>query len=223
MAQSVTLSIAARLYQFRYDDEKVSVKPNGKPILKCSEHINGFFDKGYEPDNAININRKFVCTICLNIPRHPIELKNCGHVYCRGCISQVKMTNNDEWSTAQKICPLCRTVFTEQHIINFDKGSKTLQKIFNEIVISCSFTCGRHLSIYVLNDHEMWLCPRRPVQCPNNGCGIVLPDQEMEEHLDICPKRYVYCSNCFLPRKHDQQHDCVKTLRAIIFGIIIPS
>ena len=221
MAQPVSISLAARLYQFRYDVEQVSVKPNGKPILKCAEHTTDFFDKGYDPDNAINPNRKFVCTICLNIPRHPIELKQCGHVFCRACIAQVQLSYNGEWRPSHKLCPLCRTVFTEQHIISFENGSKTLQKIFNELVLSCSFNCGRHMSIAVLNDHEMWICPQRPVQCPNNGCGAVLPDQQMGLNLDTCPNRYVYCSQCYLPRKHDQeQHEYEKTLLAIIFGSI---
>ena len=218
MSNTVTTSIAAKLYQFRYDDEKVSVKPNGKPILKCSEHNTEFFTKGYDADNSINIHRKFVCTICLCIPRHPIELKACGHVFCRCCVANVQLSYSGEWRTSHKLCPLCRTRFTEDQIISFESGSKALQNIFKELVISCSFNCGRHMSTGTLLEHEMWLCPRRPVNCPNNGCGAVLPDQEMEQHLDTCANRYVYCSQCFLPRKHDQQHDCVKTLSAIILS-----
>ena len=39
-------------------------------------------------------------------------------------------------------------------------------------------------------------CVYRAVTCPNKGCGMVLPYNQLESHEQTCPFRRVTCEHC---------------------------
>ncbi len=49
-----------------------------------------------------NVDDHLKCNICLEVFNKPVALKECGHVFCKNCISKWK--NN---------CPNCRSNFSD--------------------------------------------------------------------------------------------------------------
>lgn len=71
-----------------------SYSPN--PIIEPKEGI---------PINNLSLTNKtkiildsLKCPICLNLLWNPVEIENCGHVFCQYCINKTRIIN----------CPLCR-------------------------------------------------------------------------------------------------------------------
>ena len=58
------------------------------------------------------LKKKWECPICLEfIPDGSVEVTNCGHFYCKPCLTQLKQTSRqqgeDKWS-----CAVCRKKHT---------------------------------------------------------------------------------------------------------------
>ena len=52
-------------------------------------------------DNIAELKKKIECPICLEIiERGSLDVSNCGHKYCKGCLSRLKETT--------KKCAICR-------------------------------------------------------------------------------------------------------------------
>ena len=196
------------------------LKTNGKPILKSID----YHDKNSQSGWALDLVKggadscPFICTICQGLPKFPIELKECGDTYCYDCIS-------DFITRAFKICtfrsnipcPNCKHDFRPEEIELFEAKSRALFRIFTSLNVRCSYGCGLLKGPKTLIEHEMFQCPKRPVNIPNgcslNGTRLTIPDKEMEVHLESCPSRLVYCNKCHLPKQmSEKKHACVKAL-----------
>ncbi len=67
------------------------------------EHI-----KNEIKEMATTLKKKWECPICMNmIADGELEITNCGHFYCKGCLANLKQSekksNKDKWS-----CAVCR-------------------------------------------------------------------------------------------------------------------
>ncbi len=77
------------------------------PRLPSVAFQNGVKRKGFElkyvlkPDDA----QCFYCNICKLLARIPIELKHCGHVFCKECISEFSNKPSNQPGGKFK-CPL---------------------------------------------------------------------------------------------------------------------
>ena len=49
------------------------------------------YNSSFEESQAVvrGINGSFICTICFGIPKRPIILPRCGHLFCQACIEMV--------------------------------------------------------------------------------------------------------------------------------------
>jgi len=188
-------------------------KPNGLPILMSadSDCYTGFDNSlivGYDEKSP------FICSICKGLPRYPIELAKCGHVFCYDCISHVKGSLDDNGVSLPKKCPNCRSAFKKSDITHFEKSSMALYQIYSKYVLRCPYECGHVSSPKEMIEHQTWKCKSRPVMCTSKGCHIVLADDQMETHLQNCTKRFVFCNKCRIPMiVNNKEHKCVSQSR----------
>lgn len=84
-----------------------------KYILKVLDSINTTIE-----------NEDTDCVICLDKPENPV-LTECGHLYCKECISMALKVN--------KKCPMCKHVITGE-LISIDKSQKVKKKEENPFI-----------------------------------------------------------------------------------------
>ncbi len=48
------------------------------------------YNSGFEESQSVvtGTNASFICTICFEIPKRPIILPGCGHLFCQACIER---------------------------------------------------------------------------------------------------------------------------------------
>jgi hypothetical protein len=99
--------------------------------IRINEHLKTFV----VPLRGLKVKRMNTdCSICLENVKDSVKLSNCGHIFCRECISQ--------WVLTKKTCPNCRTVVSSSDKL-------TVPCIIYTIVISGLSESDRNL----LNDH----------------------------------------------------------------------
>lgn len=202
-------------YLMEIIDPPGNTKPNKKPYLKSIDYNEDKQQSGWSLE-LVKCGKDacpFICSICLGLPKFPVEILSCGDTFCFDCIGALILRNIEEHSIYNSgRCPNCKDLFETKDIQAFEEVSKALYRVYTSIDVSCSYGCGLITSTKSLVKHEMWECRKRPVKCPN-GCNKVLPDTEMEAHLDECEHRLVYCNKCKLPKiLSEKKHACVKAL-----------
>ena len=189
------------------------MKTNGFPILRS---VDKECDSGFESNLVVGFhdNCPFICSICKGFPRYPIELSNCGHIFCYDCFSKIRSALDGNGQGISKKCPNCRKIFSIYEIINFEMTSPALNNIYNSYEIRCLYKCGHISSPKAMIKHETMECKNRPVLCTSNRCHTILTDEQMQIHLDECTKRFVYCKKCRLPKiVNNKEHQCIDTNR----------
>ena len=213
------------LDRFRYNAEEPrdTSKSNGKPILRSNDYGTGAFETGFDLDKVSGDPGRslMVCGVCLCLPRYPIELSKCGHIYCYICAMRTLNFQSPISPAFGAPCPNCKQTFVSSNIVEFKRDSQALQNIYNGYDIRCIYGCGYICAPTAMLEHENWVCTQRPVHCINEHCDAVLSDRLLESHLEVCTKRMIYCATCTLPRKLDGRgHNCERTSRDTIRGII---
>ena len=212
-------SLRIGLQQFKYEEPAITSKPNGKPIMRSMDFGLPKFEIGFAPENVTTdiSNSPFRCGVYFGLPRYPIELKQCGHIFCKLCILRAAAP----YSVGGPQCPYCkRPCNCSRDVIDFANGSMALQHMYLSFEVRCYYGCGHISTPTAMLEHETWQCPQRRVGCLNDGCSTILPDVQMEAHLDTCPKRFVYCNSCLLPKRFDTaQHNCVNTCSETLRGM----
>ena len=82
--------------------------------------------------------------------------------------------------------------------------------------MKCPFHCGFKGNPFEVDEHQIYLCPKRTILCPNEGCKAEGIAKEIEEeHFPACPFLRAYCSVCQLPTLVGdlRSHDCVGALK----------
>ena len=93
------------------------------------------------------------------------------------------------------------------------------QAVLKERRLKCPFKCGYVGSSFEMDEHQVYVCPRRRLQCPNKDCEAILEAAVMErEHWPTCTKRRVHCTHCNLAvlASEEQTHDCLKRLQSAL-------
>ena len=190
-------------------------KANGKEWIKSRDYFFGSQQIGWSVDQLKDgkDSSPFICSICLGVPKFPMEVLTCGDSFCFDCIGEYLLRTMKEKSLlAPFYCPNCKEEFEEDDIVYFQNFSKALYRVFTSIDVRCSYGCGLVMSTKSLIKHEMWECTKRPVKCPNN-CRQLLPDDEMDGHIGECDHRLVICNKCKQPKLFsEKKHPCVKAL-----------
>ena len=209
---------AKRIY-YLIKMSQIKLKKNGSPILKSIDFTQPDYPVGWEKENIVGDFDKcqHICGICHGLARCPMELKFCGHSFCERCIIEWIQHNKSNIGYHGLPCPYCNQYFTISSCCHFDKISKNLVKSYNNNVVHCIYECGKSYDPERMNQHECWICPNRPVMCPNLNCKNIQPDFQMEKHLLVCEHRLNYCKFCRLPKfLNDSNHNCIKELTRTI-------
>lgn len=88
----------------------------------------------------------------------PIILPDCGHTFCKTCISRVQQ------NPTTSHCPLCKKPIWSSTQL---KTNFTLKKLVEKIEVKCT-ACNERGSIEVVAQHTPSQCPH--VECSNRGC-----------------------------------------------------
>ena len=204
------------------------LKPNGKPIFRSVDYQLKNYQQGWSLDlvKGGSNNCPFICSICRGLPKFPLEVKECGCAFCFDCINLAVNRVFKEFPMRDTApCPNCKTTFCPEKMQLVEEKSRALYRLFTAIDVRCSYGCGATKGTKSLIEHEMYQCPKRPVNCPNgctlNGEELTLPDSDMEAHLECCENRLVNCNKCRIPKPFaEKKHQCVKALSATIERMI---
>ena len=167
-----------------------------------------------------------LCGICHILPRDPIELESCGHLFCFSCLNQVVSIKNGfktSFRHFQKAnCPICRSEFSPLRYNKIVYTSSTLKRMYHSLQINCPLQCGFKSNLIKMDEHQMFECSQRLIKCPNHKCDIVLPAQNLEnEHFTKCTFYRVYCPQCKLPVSQStlHSHNCMNRLNEALSDV----
>ena len=185
------------------------------------------FETGYdEPHVEGGISGTWMCQICKGLPRHPVYLQSCGHMFCEACVGKHYETwarPNPHFHTIQTAaCPACRNQYSLSDARPFEDMDKWVQRVIKERVVLCPFDCGFKGDIFEVDEHQMYACVRRRLRCPHEGCTHEAEAQFMQLHFTHCPMLHVYCPRCRLSvlATEKDTHDCVKRLKVALRSML---
>ena len=204
-------------------DDELSL-PLDLPNLEMNEigYENGF-------DEALAIqsvsNGCFICTICHGIPRRPVILPSCGHLFCQACIVADVRSRNAEVFKNEVInnCPNCKGCFSQSAIKEFEAVDQWTQRVFKSLQLSCPDKCGFQGNSFEMDNHQSFECRKRKVKCPGVDCALTMTYESLkEDHIKKCPKVQIYCHKCKLPVRREKMasHDCLDRMSQALKGII---
>ena len=169
----------------------------------------------------------FMCSICEGFPRHPITLRKCGHLFCELCIKEQFDRNSKvapPFMTLRNApCPSCTNRFMLGDIKLFEDFDLWAQGVYKATILNCPYGCGFSGNAFDVDHHQVYQCRRRKVQCPNEGCGHVLPACDMELiHFATCPNLRIHCHDCNLPVLVSEinSHNCVRRMHVAMDGTL---
>lgn len=148
------------------------------------------------------------CPICLEVSPSVCETLICGHLFCEGCLAQVRNSVGNK-------CPSCNSVITGQQQALF------CRRQIQNLVVKCSnagygcaathaltndekhravcdfeqlaCACGQRVARRAHPEHAASVCPLRPVRC--GICAQWTPFRDAERHGSVCPEAKTQCGN----------------------------
>lgn len=127
------------------------------------------------------------CSICQELFKSPVILRECGHSFCEICIFQMLH------SSANPTCPLCRAQIDVSGI----HQNLVLDQLVKEQLVYCKyrkFGCTEHIPLMSKDIHQAH-CTFRPSRCPhaNRGChfeGTTKFNADFRSCFDFGPKSH---------------------------------
>ena len=163
-----------------------------------------------EPVFVKELADKYKCSICLNLLDTPVLTECCGQHFCKACIENWIITNEES------ICPHCRAE-------NFNKivSQPKIRKI-KELEVYCTNDKNGCKAVINYRDFQKHVikCPFRVVKCTNNcGIGGLLRKDLIKHCKQECPNRIVHCKLCNKEGKHsvivgDHRQTCPNVILA---------
>ncbi|CAG9320421.1 unnamed protein product [Blepharisma stoltei] len=122
---------------------------------------------------AEKIPEDYICKICSDVVKHPVECALCGTLLCEDCTAKPINRNCTVFSTLdferRPACPVCSTINTMR------KPSRVLRRMISELKICCKNRkrgCEFITTLDLLESHES-LCSYKVIKCGNSKfCGI---------------------------------------------------
>jgi len=199
------------------------ILPADLPNSKLNDYN---YEQGFDEHLLVNIEYAdcFSCPICHGIPRSPVIIKLCGHLFCECCLAKqfeaAKLEDYDERDVIQ--CAVCKGHFQESHVLPFEHFYTAVKKAYHLVRLRCPNGCAFIGDPQEMDHHESFQCVQREVRCPSKGCEVKMPFHQLrDEHITVCPKVMIYCESCLLPvtREHLKDHNCKERMAAAIKGI----
>ena len=188
------------------------------------------FETGFDEEHIVGglPCQAILCSCCFGVPRFPATLDTCGHLFCERCILEVLLK-----SPAAKVhrsgrrtapCPICRAHYDRNQILTVYFFQKWSRNIFQQVVVRCPQGCGFMGSPTAVDEHQVYTCPKRLINCPNKGCSFVGEALPLSiDHFPSCKYHLHNCTKCNLPcnATPENPHDCIGALQDALRGICI--
>ena len=91
-------------------------------------------------------------------------------------------------------------------------------------LIKCQY-CNKEGRHQVITGDHLGVCPEYPTRCTNEGCGRLIPCQQMPSHKASCPKEIIYCGyrsvgcNAKFKRDLEEKHDKLNMKMHLQLGV----
>ena len=106
---------------------------------------------------------EFICVICQNVVKKPIECRKCGKLYCENCANALKKTEDSNSRIFS--CTICGCSQEPR------QPSMVLLRMISELKMKCSNFdqgCHHYITIEDMSKHDLG-CPYREVSCENRS------------------------------------------------------
>jgi len=179
------------------------------------------FESGFDEecvDGGLKSNY-LICTICEGLPRKPVSLKLCGHLFCEGCMRSYIESHRRVFIIP---CPVCKKQFKiHKHLQPFGSFQQWAQGIYKSIQVKCAYCAEYKGNVQDVDEHQRYLCKMRRIKCPNDGCTFIDAENQMGDHVAKCPNLARHCPGCFLPvmECEEKDHICHTKLISTVKGI----
>jgi len=116
---------------------------------------------GYDYKFMVEPSEDFICTLCHLVLKNPLQLEDCGHIFCKCCYENMK--SHTEANFLELLCPLDRQKIHPTHVF---KDKATERKILNLKVQCQNFSsdgCTWTGELRNIQNHEE-SCPKNQVK-----------------------------------------------------------
>lgn len=169
-----------------FQDEKIKVSENDE-----SSQIGIFQSSGYPRDCFASVPEDFVCGICREIVRNPLNLP-CPHLFCENCFRRVKKSGN------RAACPICRIAILVPELQHSSYSIKIISSLPIRCPYSgkgCNWTGTIGLKESILTNHLRNGCLWGGYEkC--DKCGIQIRTEEKQDHILVCREVEAKCNCC---------------------------
>jgi len=87
---------------------------------------------GYDYQFVEALSEDFTCVFCHLALKNPLQVEDCGHIFCKGCFDQMKQ--NAETNSEDLCCPLDREKIDPTHVFK----DKALERKVLNLLVKCS-------------------------------------------------------------------------------------
>ena len=144
---------------------------------------------GYDYEFVTPPDKSLECPVCLLTLRDPHMISCCGNEFCQRCIERVQrdgkpcpLCNDPNFTTflnkklVREVNALVVRCPQKEQGCEWEGELAQLQSHLNPgagvsasngcgfIVVECTYQCGAHLQRRLLQEHEMEICPKRPIE-----------------------------------------------------------
>jgi len=153
------------------------------------------------------------CPICYGIPRTPVFLSTCGHLFCEECIMHVAMLQpkEEDESEFDFNCPCCRALcYWRSQVVSYDKWPNMMRQVWALNRVKCQFCKIFQGSPFEVNMHERSKCARRSIRSSCGCCNFVGTVDEVLHFMLNCKNLLVCCFGCSYIVKFSayEDHNC---------------
>jgi len=137
----------------------------------------------FKDQNSVH---SFICTICYSVP-HPdiaVELIECGHIFCEGCLKELRKS--------RQTCPNCKGPIGSSYR-SLKTGSKAAYRILKDLAVKCTKQCSWSGAWSSLDEH---LAKCKGVPANNYGSLHSQPKEiptGTKDHGRSEPENHVSC------------------------------
>ncbi|KAK9405741.1 zinc finger protein RFP-like [Crotalus adamanteus] len=122
------------------------------------------------------------CSICLDYFQDPVLIPECGHNFCRGCLTRSWGTSESEAS-----CPQCRQTFGPRNVLPNRQLARVLEEAGRCIGSwgeDGGSVCAKHREPLKLfrKDHETLICVVCNLSQEHRGHSVILAEEAFQEY-----------------------------------------
>ena len=178
-------------------------------LIKLNGDYAGYKSTIFNFENSrASLSQLFTCLICSGVFVDPLQIHNCGHIFCKPCIDNLE------------ICPLDNTLIQKETLYR----DKFIEAKINEMEIKCPLFSRGCIWIgpLITGREHLETCGYVNVTC-RLGCEKIMMRKILDNHeTDECGFYQITCEFCkeSCKRIHMEEH---RTLNCTNFPIKCPN